>query len=239
MKLGNYAHISICVHNLPESSAFYEKVGFRKLWGKSEPHPWALFTDGTLNIHLYEFPFTSPALHYFSKHMKDKVLELMRLGIRPEQQRSRDGNRVQHSFTDPNELCIMLMHYSDTDMPVPNGPSFSRLGTFGEFSISTENLRKSVEFWQQLDFFPVLTGDVPYPWATLSDGVITLGLHQSATFSTPALTYYSLDAADRIARLKSESFTFSHELKNEAGRVEGAILTAPDGQPFFLLTGTA
>lgn len=237
MKLGNYAHVSISVRSLSESIPFYEKLGFRKLWGNELPHPWALFTDGKLNIHLYESYFPSPALHYFSAHMRDKVLALLRIGMKAEQQKSRDGQRTQHSFVDPNDLGVTLMHHNDAEMPAPSGESHSLLGTFGELSISTEDLKTSIEFWGKLDFVPVHNGDKPYPWLILSDGVMTLGVHQTMTFTTPALTYYASDVAARIQSLKSESMEFKHELKNDNGETEGAIFNAPDGQTFFLLKG--
>ncbi len=238
MKLGNYAHVSISVHSLQESTPFYEKLGFQKLWGNHEPHPWALFTDGKVNIHLYEFYFPSPALHYFSTHMKDRVLELMRIGIRPEQQKSRDGKRIQHNFLDPNELTIMLMHHNETEMPKQTGESLSKLGVFGELSINTDNVKASVGFWEKLSFTTTFKSEKPYPWTILSDGAMTIGLHQTTTFTTPALTYFANDAAERVQLLKSESFQVADELKNESGEVEGAILRAPDGQLFFVLKGS-
>jgi hypothetical protein len=98
-------------------------------------------------------------------------------------------------------------------------------------------LAKSLQFWQKLDFAPVLNADQPYPWALLSDGVMTIGLHQTLTFTHAALTYFAEDPHEQIMLLKSKSVQLAHELKNSTGDVEGAILQAPDGQSFFLLKG--
>ncbi len=237
MKLGNYAHISISAQHLRTSIPFYEKLGFRKLWDSTDPYPWILMTDGRVNLHLYEWFFSSPALHYFSSHMQDKVLELMRLGIRPEPQKSRDGKRVQHNFHDPNELTVMLMHFDESAMPKPNGFSESTLGVFGELNIDTQDLASSLAFWQKLDFAITQRGDKPYPWAVLTDGAMTLGLHQTDAFKTPALTYYTDNAAECVQRLRASGITELQQLLDEHGTIAGAILTAPDGQPFFLLEG--
>jgi hypothetical protein len=236
LKLGNYAHISISVGSLRESAHFYERLGFRKLFSNDEPHPWALFTDGRLNVHLYEFDFSSPALHYFSAKMHDTVLELMRSGIKPELQKSRDGNRKQHNFFDPNELSVMLMHHSDADMPMPSDISHSLLGVFGELSISTDDVKSSIGFWRKLGFIPIIQGELPYVWATLTDGVMTLGLHQTRTFTTPALTYFAPDIPERLDELKRNEISFA-EISG-GNETNGAILTAPDGQLLFLLKGT-
>jgi catechol 2,3-dioxygenase-like lactoylglutathione lyase family enzyme len=237
MKLGNYAHISVSVQSLRESISFYEKLGFRKLWDSQEPYPWILMTDGGVNLHLYELYFPSPALHYFSSHMQDKVLELMRLGIRPEQQKSRDGKRIQHNFFDPNELAIMLMHFDDRSMPKPNGYSESKLGVFGELSVDTHDLASSVKFWTNIGFTVTLRGEKPYPWAVLTDGEMTLGMHQTTAFKTPALTYYADDPASQVRTLREAGITNMQELHDEHGAIAGAIITAPDGQVFFLLEG--
>lgn len=239
MKLGNYAHISVSVRSLDEAAAFYEKIGFRKLWGNNQPHPWALFTDGRVNLHLYEFFFSSPALHYFSSRMHDNVLELMRYGIKAEVQKSRDGNRRQHNIFDPNEISIMLMHHSDDDMPKPDGTSHSRLGTFGELSVNTDDLNVSIEFWQKLDFAPKHNSETPYAWTILSDGVMTVGLHQTTVFKSPALAYFAPNIADKIEELRSDGLSFTNITGSSPADIVGGILNAPDGQLFFLLKGSA
>lgn len=239
MKLGNYAHISISVRNLRETLPFYEKIGFSKLWSSEAPQPWELLTDGLINIHLYEAYFSSPALHYFSASMDEQVVHLRRLGFNPELQRSKDGSRKQHNFLDPSEVSIMLMHYDDTQMPKPVGVSQSLLGTFGELSINTDNLKTSQLFWDKLAFRRVLNSEKPYAWSVLTDGIVTIGLHQTATLTAPALTYFATDVRERIEQLKQHAIPILHELKGEENVLEGAVLSAPDGQLFVLLQGMA
>lgn len=235
MKLGSYAHFSVSVSSLDESLPFYQKIGFKKLWDSPEPKPWALLTDGRVNMHLFESEFPSPAIHYFSSGMADKIGALQRMGFPLEEQRSKDGNRQQHTFIDPNEVNIMLMHHDDTEMPKPSGSSHSLLGSFGELSINTDNIQPSLEFWQKLDFIPTYRSDNPYPWVLLSDGTLTIGLHQTKNFSDPAFTYISPDVAMRVAVLENDGVPL-RRLQNESG-LQGALLTAPDGQILFLLKG--
>jgi hypothetical protein len=209
------------------------------LWSSNAPLPWQLMTDGCVNIHLYESMFASPALHYFSSVMDDTLVHLRRLGLNPELQRSKDGTRRQHNFLDPNDVSIMLMHYNDTQMPKPVGVSHAMLGTFGELSVNTDDLKSSLLFWDKLGFRQTLKSEKPYSWTVLTDGAITLGLHQTATLSAPALTYFAADVAERIEHLKQNSIALTHELHNDLGALEGAILSAPDGQLIVLLQGSA
>jgi predicted enzyme related to lactoylglutathione lyase len=237
LTLGSYAHISISVSSLETTMAFYENIGFKKLWENSEPKPWALLTDNRVNIHLYESYFPSPALHYFSAQMENVIRDVRRLGIRLEQHKSKDGARKQHTFFDPSEIAIMLMHHDAADMPTPSGESHSPLGEFGEFSIGTDSLRTSMDFWEQLEFTTLHKSDSPYPWAILSDGVMTIGLHQTQALASPALTYFSSDITARIAELEQRKIPFSFLKKSSGDETYGALVNAPDGQLFLLLKG--
>jgi len=101
-------------------------------------------------------------------------------------------------------------------------------------SIPTNDLESSLAFWKKLGFQVTFQSDDPYPWAILSDSLMVLGIHQTTRFNRPALTYFSLDAAERITRLKAEGIPFESELTDQSGRVFNAIARAPDGQLFFL-----
>jgi predicted lactoylglutathione lyase len=237
MKLGKYAHISISVRSLRESSPFYKGLGFEKLFDSAHPRPWELLTDGCVNIHLYESYFISPALHYFSATMDETIVHLKRIGITPELQRSKDGSRQQHNFSDPNDFWVMLMHHNENTMPVPEGISRCVLGTFGEMSIGTDNLKAATFFWDKIGFRQTMKSNKPYGWAAMSDDVMKIGLHQTATFSAPALTYFAADVRERIGALRERKISVAQELKGSDGHAEGALISAPDGQLFFLLSG--
>jgi hypothetical protein len=236
LKLGTYAHISISVQSLKTTATFYSNIGFNQLWEHTDPKPWSLMTDGKINIHLYESDFPSPALHYFSARMEDIAREIRREGISLDHQKSKDGARKQHTLYDPSDFAIMLMHHDDADMPKPRGESDSPLGTFGELSIGTESLRNSVSFWQKLDFVQQHASQNPYPWAILSDGIMTIGLHQSDSFAVPALMYFSPEIAERTKELERRNIAFTPMI-GVGGELQGATVTAPDGQVFLLLKG--
>lgn len=64
----------------------------------------------------------------------------------------------------------------------------SLLGHFHELSITTRDIRASVEFYEALGFSHCRTGDTwPHPYGVLTDGRIVLGLHQYK-FPSPSIT---------------------------------------------------
>lgn len=62
------------------------------------------------------------------------------------------------------------------------------LGQFHEISITTGDIRASVEFYEALGFRHARTGDTwPHPYGVLTDGRAVLGLHQYR-FPSPSMT---------------------------------------------------
>lgn len=59
------------------------------------------------------------------------------------------------------------------------------LGQFHELTVSTPDIRRSVEFYERLGFTQALTGDAwPHPYGVLTDGRMVLGLHQDPARET-------------------------------------------------------
>lgn len=64
----------------------------------------------------------------------------------------------------------------------------SLLGRFHEISITTADIRASVEFYEALGFSHCATADTwPHPYGVLTDGRVYLGLHQYR-FPSPSIT---------------------------------------------------
>jgi len=64
----------------------------------------------------------------------------------------------------------------------------SLLGQFHELSLTTRDIRASVEFYEALGFTHCATGDTwPHPYGVLTDGRLFLGLHQYR-FPSPSIT---------------------------------------------------
>lgn len=73
------------------------------------------------------------------------------------------------------------------------------LGRFLEISITTSDIRASVEFYERLGFSQCTTADIwPHPYGVLTDGRLFLGLHQYR-FASPALTFVRPEIARHTA----------------------------------------
>jgi hypothetical protein len=67
-------------------------------------------------------------------------------------------------------------------------------GRFHELSVSTPDIRASIEFYESLGLWQAPTGDAwPHPYGVVTDGRIALGLHEIPDFA--ALTFIDPDVA--------------------------------------------
>ncbi len=100
-----------------------------------------------------------------------------------------EGRTTLARFEDPNGQGLAIADLMGAEIPAPEGQARSRLGHFGEFSIPTKALEESVAFYGALGYEQI-GGDEkePYPWAVMFDGVIPIGLHQTADFGVTTLT---------------------------------------------------
>lgn len=62
MTLGNFS-VSLSVQDLNASKAFYEKLGFRQVFG-DPAHHWVIMQSGTTNIGLFQGMFPRNALTF-------------------------------------------------------------------------------------------------------------------------------------------------------------------------------
>ena len=75
------------------------------------------------------------------------------------------------------------------------------LGQFLEVSVSTADIRASVEFYESLGFSQCSTADIwSHPYGVLTDGRLHIGLHQYR-FASPALTFVLPDIARHAANI--------------------------------------
>jgi len=103
------------------------------------------------------------------------------------------------------------------------------LGRFLEFSIPTADIRASIEFYERLGFEQAQTRDVwSHPYAVLTDGRMTLGLHQDPAREL-ALTFVHPEVAERGAALERQGLELTYR-RTGAESFHEIGLDDPSGQ---------
>jgi catechol 2,3-dioxygenase-like lactoylglutathione lyase family enzyme len=236
--LGEAVQITIGTPAINESFEFYEKIGFRKLREETTPVKHYSLTDGSVILILSERDIHYTSLTYLGEGLDVIANDLDHSGIKLVDLKTGDKDKfLQADFFSPfSGLKVTLMNCESDDVIKADGKKSCRLGEFGEFTISTENLEGSIKFWSKLGFSKHSEDVKPYPWAVVDDGLLKIGLHQTKDIKVPTITYYAPDMYKRIAELKEDGLTFTDEILDDNGNTVDAILKAPEGQSFFLLT---
>jgi hypothetical protein len=114
------------------------------------------------------------------------------------------------------------------------------LGQFHEISITTADIRASVEFYERLGFSQCRTGDTwPHPYGVLTDGRIFLGLHQYR-FPSPSVTCVRADIARHASEFTALGITLAFaktgdDCFNEIGFRDpaGQMITILEARTYF------
>jgi catechol 2,3-dioxygenase-like lactoylglutathione lyase family enzyme len=113
------------------------------------------------------------------------------------------------------------------------------LGRFLEFSISTPDIRASLDFYGKLGFSHTEVGEAwSHPYAVVTDGRICLGLHQD-TASAPSITFVKpgllkhLDTLEKLG-LAFEFRRLGNEVFNEIGWLDpsGHLIRVVEARTF-------
>ncbi len=241
-KLGDVTAITMTSPDLDLSLAYYQKLGFTKVMQNDFPFPWIQISDGALLMMLRKDKNPYIALTYYVdlSAMDIVVIELEKAGI-TFIEKPKDADMVKRFlFRSPDNLTISLVSNIDNLFKQPQGPTMLTMspqdyskpekyvnktcGMFGEFAHPVADLEKSISFWQQLGFIVLSKNESPYPWAIISDGLAVVGLHQTKTFSYPAITFFAADMKEKISKLKNVG------LKDYSGGESNITLTTPEKQ---------
>ncbi|MEJ2077480.1 MAG: hypothetical protein P8Z74_05685 [Acidobacteriota bacterium] len=235
MKLGKFVEISVAVPDLARSLFFCERLGFEKADQNWEPWPWAILSDGLITLSLSQTTPGSPVLNYLAGDMKERIAHLEAEGIDVMRVRESQAPEVLAALTTPCGVGVSLMKYQARRMPKPSGRSSCKCGQFGELALPVQGLASALRFWSRVGFDRSRGSDLPYPWAVVTDGLMTLGLYETRDFDRPALIYYSLNPPERIEQLGYDGFEFEREIPSVGQGIGRTILEPPDGQLLVML----
>lgn len=240
MKLGYAFEIAITTQHLDRSVEFYERLGYQKLSDPSLAASDTLLTDGLIRLRLRQGSTWKANLIYYAESVKEQAEQLGKLGVKIEEKsEAGDVQMPAVSFTDPNGLEVTLVQLEKSRLVLPPGEPASKAGKFGELSIETEDLERSLDFWMKLGFEPTqYMPDPPDTWGSVADGLLMLGFYKKGhlphIISTPTITYFEEDMPERIRKLKTEGMAFVQEMPGADGETGHAIAQAPEGQLIFL-----
>jgi catechol 2,3-dioxygenase-like lactoylglutathione lyase family enzyme len=108
------------------------------------------------------------------------------------------------------------------------------LGRFLEISLAAADVAESLAYYESLGFVQASVGEAwPHPYAVVTDGRISLGLHR-LDFESPLPTWVAPSLRDRLATLATLGVIIE-EARLDDLSLHQALLRDPSGQPLRLL----
>ncbi len=236
--LGRFLEVSVQAPDILESLAFYESLGFvQARVGDTRSHPYAVVTDGRLNLGLHACEMASPALTWVHPDLAPHAAELESLDI--ELDYSRLGEDAMHEigFRDPAGQRIMLIEARTFSSPPAADLRASSLGYFEEFGVPVTDLARSAAFWDSLGFIAFDPEHVPFTRVVASHRDLNVGLYDT-DLRNPVLTFSNPQMAERIVELREKGHRMPDRLPRGMDPKENALLEAPEGT-WLLLTTSA
>ena len=109
-----------------------------------------------------------------------------------------------------------------------------KLGNVTAITITSADLEKSLQFYQQLGFSELYRADFPFPWIQVSDGALLIMLRQDKN-PYIAITYYTNDIENVVAELK-ESGIPCKSLPTPDKMIQRFLITTDEGHNITLVT---
>jgi catechol 2,3-dioxygenase-like lactoylglutathione lyase family enzyme len=109
------------------------------------------------------------------------------------------------------------------------------LGRFLEVSVAAGDVAESLAFYEALGFVQASVGEAwRHPYAVVTDGRLSIGLHRQELESGPLLTWVAPDLRERLDELASLGVAIEETRLDDMG-LHQAFLRSPSGQPLRLL----
>jgi catechol 2,3-dioxygenase-like lactoylglutathione lyase family enzyme len=236
--VGQFLELSIAAQPLAASFEFYRALGFTSLpVSDSLPDPYLVLFDGNVAIGLHEREQDGTLLTFVRPRLRDYVRALRRLDIDLTYAHLADNEFNRVGFADPTGHSIALLEARTFPPGDWNRQNVAACGDFLEYSLPTESLPKSREFWQALGFEPTSNGTAPHPWERLTGHGLTIGLHE--THFRPGLSFRSPRLDARLAYLGAKGIAARAGSPIADKAQASAMLTAPEGTAIYLFESGA
>jgi hypothetical protein len=176
--------IRLSCNDLAETKAYFNDQGFSTLIVEEDFHAVWL-TKNDFQLCLVEGAADSPALVSYCHKPDDTIRGLEKLGIIFHFSADSYGNHFEANFTDPAGFPIIVADVADLPKGILLGSS-----PLQELSLPSVNLLSdSINFWLSLDFEVKPCGAQPHPWVVLTNGNMTIGIHQDQRWSVAGLCF--------------------------------------------------
>lgn len=201
--IGRFLELGLPTDNILDSIGFYEELGFKQLnTGDIWQHPYAVLSDGVINIGLHAIELPAPMMTFVLPDLANDLVEFRSRGIEFEVEKTGNHQFNELVFIDAEETCCIRVIEARTFSPAPFDQTESTLGRFHEITLPVIDVTAASAFWQRLGLTELEQTEEPYPQARLQGDGIVLGLHCTPAIREPALSFRSENMSRQLAKME-------------------------------------
>ncbi len=230
--LGRFLEISLPTPRILESWQWYQRLGFvpateAEVWA----HRYAVVTDGRIALGLHEAALAAPQLTWVRPGLATGVGALEAVGIDFEHLALGAESFHEARFGTPGGHGARLLEARTFSMPaeIPRQP----LGWFEEIALPVRDLAAARNYWEGIGFVMAAEGEEPWPWLALTSDTVSLALHATAAFESPALVFSADDRGALLARLTAADVA-PQPLPRAMDPAQHVWLRAPEGTTLWI-----
>lgn len=240
--------LAIATPSLKESLAFYTKLGFRVVFEDSNPYPFAWITDSSVLIGLFEDGGNWRGMTLWTEDHAAAAAEWEGAGFILDT----EDNGPDMSVVLPPDSMIGIA-FSSAGNPLPemklsnfgtlmkhdqlNNPEAyvnPNLGAFGEYALPVKELQAAFELWKAVGWEGQIM-EYGEPYAIMQKDQLVVGLHQTEEFTSPGITYFCKEAAEKAKNLQDSGITSIEPMgSDDMENASNFIITTPENQSIFL-----
>ncbi len=149
--LGRFLEISVSCPDVLETLHAFNEIGFREIpVGDVWSHPYAVVSDGRLNIGLHRYEFESPSLTFVQQDLNQWIAGYRALGIELAFEKLSSESFNELGFVDPSGQMTAVLESRTFSPPPFEERDTSIFGHFDALEIPTDEPQVSREFWTKV-----------------------------------------------------------------------------------------
>lgn len=149
--LGRFLEISVSCSDVLAAMNDFIELGFREIpVGDVWSHPYAVVSDGTLNIGLHRYDFDSPSLTFVQADLDQWIGAYRMLGIDLAFEKLSSESFNELGFVDPGGQMVTVLESRTFSPPPFDDVNTSMFGQFKALELPTNDVDVSRPYWQKI-----------------------------------------------------------------------------------------
>jgi catechol 2,3-dioxygenase-like lactoylglutathione lyase family enzyme len=238
--LGRFSELSIRTPDIRASLDFYARLGFTPAEvGEAWSHPYAVLTDGRLNIGLHQELEADTSVTFVKADLLRNLNALETDGVELEFRHL--GNDVfnEIGWRDPSGQLIRLVEARTFSPQAQTANSESACGYFLEIGLPSEALESSKAYWEKFGFVGIDEAAAALPHVCCTSNTVNIGLYDRSDLARVSLLFNVDDRDAMLNGLASRGIEPATKLPAALSRLQASLFIAPEGTPIIVTSGAA